>query len=197
MRKVKGECMFWRMGKRDSKPGNRNDWSVIGKLLYCRGRILWCQPHVLDWKEVNGLEELQHSRVIHTPTKIKYTPRKVRCEISRLCWEHCHLLEREARRYWEFGALVYRDFRGEMRFGGRLSGPVLSSNLILSHTHIALRSYILLLSMSEIPIFKFCSLNIFSSMTFYVISYIFKVSFKKMYLSINNIREIKDLHFFL
>lgn len=50
--------------KKDSKPGNRNDWCIIGKLLYCRGtrgRILWCEPNELDWKEVKGLEELLYS----------------------------------------------------------------------------------------------------------------------------------------
>ena len=58
------ESMFLTMIKIDSKPGHRNDWCALGKLLYCRdtrGRILWCEPDELDWKEVKGLEELQQS----------------------------------------------------------------------------------------------------------------------------------------
>ncbi|CAH2078344.1 unnamed protein product, partial [Thlaspi arvense] len=46
----------------DPKAGSRNDWCVIGQELYCRdtcGRILWCDPRRLDWKEVKGLKELQ------------------------------------------------------------------------------------------------------------------------------------------
>ncbi|CAN6913640.1 unnamed protein product [Brassica oleracea] len=56
---------------------------------------------------------------------------------------------------WSYGVLrfLWRDAREE-RFGGSVSGPMLSSNFILiSHTHIPLRSYMLLLSMSEIHIF--------------------------------------------
>jgi|AraCvinosormetaG_1042628.scaffolds.fasta_scaffold03736_2 hypothetical protein len=53
----------------------------------------------------------------------------------------------------------------EARFGGRLCGPVLSTNLILSHTHLASKSYILLLSMSEnSPDF---SIHLYISLTWY------------------------------
>lgn len=60
-------------------------------------------------------------------------------------------------RVWRFGLPKFpsRDTR-EAKFGGRLSGTVLSINLI--HTHIALRSYILVLPMPEIPVFSVCQL---------------------------------------
>lgn len=90
------ESMFLTMIKIDSKPGNRNDWGAIGKLLYCRGthgRILWCEPDELDWKEVKGLEELQQSisgsrQVLHTlnPCRALHcTPTNVKYDINRLC----------------------------------------------------------------------------------------------------------------
>ncbi|KAF8102238.1 hypothetical protein N665_0199s0013 [Sinapis alba] len=43
-----------------SKPILWSHWCYIGKLLYCcsdGGRILWCHPYELDWKEVKGLEQ--------------------------------------------------------------------------------------------------------------------------------------------
>ncbi|XP_010445231.1 PREDICTED: putative F-box/kelch-repeat protein At3g24610 [Camelina sativa] len=58
------ECLLSITNKRDSKLGYKNDWCIIGKLLYCRGtrgRILWCEPDELNWKEMKGLEELQDS----------------------------------------------------------------------------------------------------------------------------------------
>lgn len=90
------ECPSWTSGKRDCKPGNRNDWCAIGDLLFCRGtrgRILWCEPDELDWKEVKGLEELQESfsglrHVMDYGKKVyepcKPTQRKVKYDISKL-----------------------------------------------------------------------------------------------------------------
>ncbi|CAN7129348.1 unnamed protein product [Brassica rapa subsp. narinosa] len=91
------ECPSWTSGKRDCKPGNRNDWCAIGDLLFCRGtrgRILWCEPDELDWKEVKGLEELQESffcglrHVMDYGKKVyepcKPTERKVKYDISKL-----------------------------------------------------------------------------------------------------------------
>ncbi|EOA19114.1 hypothetical protein CARUB_v10007782mg [Capsella rubella] len=58
------KCMFVARGKIDSMPGfiYRNDWCVIGTFLFCRGtrgRILWCLPYDLRWKEVKGLKDLK------------------------------------------------------------------------------------------------------------------------------------------
>ncbi|KFK30301.1 hypothetical protein AALP_AA7G244000 [Arabis alpina] len=72
---------------RDSMPGNRNEWCAIGKLLYClgtRGKILWCEPDELDWKEVKGLEKLQ----THVPPLGSFFHSKLLfkgAEISKLC----------------------------------------------------------------------------------------------------------------
>lgn len=53
--------MCWRMGRaRELFPGKRNDWCAVGKILFCRapfGRIMWCDPNELRWKQVKGLEE--------------------------------------------------------------------------------------------------------------------------------------------
>uniref|UniRef100_A0A1J3DXA7 F-box/kelch-repeat protein SKIP6 n=1 Tax=Noccaea caerulescens TaxID=107243 RepID=A0A1J3DXA7_NOCCA len=90
------ESRSWTRGRRDSEPGNRDNWCAIGKLLYCvgnRGRILWCEPDELDWKEVKGLEELQHSLTgwrhrlgLNRKTyKYKYNKIDVTYDISKLC----------------------------------------------------------------------------------------------------------------
>lgn len=91
------ECRSWTSGKIDSKLGNRSDWCAIGNLLFCRGtrgRILWCEPDELDWKEVKGLEELQQflcgSRHVLEYGEKDYEPckpteTKVKYDISKLC----------------------------------------------------------------------------------------------------------------
>ncbi|ESQ28448.1 hypothetical protein EUTSA_v10019497mg, partial [Eutrema salsugineum] len=90
---VPSEYMFWNKGTRDSKPGTRTHWCAVGKLLYCvgaHGSILWCEPDVLDWKEVKGLENLKKSfsgsrDVLFNPGPRLYCPpRMVKSEISRL-----------------------------------------------------------------------------------------------------------------
>ncbi|CAN6845085.1 unnamed protein product [Brassica oleracea var. botrytis] len=59
--------MFVSCGRTDSKPGDRDDWCLIGGFLFSRGAgrtILWCLPEEFDWKEVNGLEELQQQQLV-------------------------------------------------------------------------------------------------------------------------------------
>ncbi|CAN6852569.1 unnamed protein product, partial [Brassica oleracea] len=59
--------MFVSCGKTNSKPGDRDDWCLIGGFLFSRGArrtILWCLPEEFDWKEVNGLEELQQQQLV-------------------------------------------------------------------------------------------------------------------------------------
>ncbi|CAN6886717.1 unnamed protein product, partial [Brassica oleracea] len=127
------ECLFWRFNKTicDFIPGTRNDWCAIGRLLFCRGttcgRILWCEPNELRWKPVKGLEELYDiCRLIGNSAgnivSSSGTPIFVRLG---------------------FGLPRFPCGGNKTRFGVRWNGPMLSSNLILSHTH--LRSYTLLL----------------------------------------------------
>ncbi|ESQ27961.1 hypothetical protein EUTSA_v10019855mg [Eutrema salsugineum] len=89
-----GNCKFWTLRKMDSKPGHRSDWCALGKLLYCRdsrGRILWCEPHELDWKQVKGLEELQHLSRSSASTQVSYPLKpcsgttSFQYDICRLC----------------------------------------------------------------------------------------------------------------
>ncbi|WZZ68748.1 hypothetical protein YC2023_080118 [Brassica napus] len=91
------ECTSWTSGKRDTMPGYRSDWCAIGELLFCRGtrgRILWCEPDELDWKEVKGLAELQESfsgsrHVLEYSDKYyelcKPTKTDIKYDISKLC----------------------------------------------------------------------------------------------------------------
>ncbi|CAH8359276.1 unnamed protein product [Eruca vesicaria subsp. sativa] len=91
------ESTSWTSGQRDTKPGNRSDWCAVGELLFCRGtrgRILWCEPDELDWKEVNGLEELQQylcgiRHVLEYSEKdyeiCKLSATKVKYDICKLC----------------------------------------------------------------------------------------------------------------
>ena len=124
------------MIKIDSKPGHRNDWCALGKLLYCRdtrGRILWCEPDELDWKEVKGLEELQQSLFSSSSSsssssrQVRHTlnpcTTNVKSDIIRLSsnsdgnivifW-NAHHEDPESLN------LVRRDFRGETRGKRRL-----------------------------------------------------------------------------
>uniref|UniRef100_A0A1J3CXV6 F-box/kelch-repeat protein SKIP6 n=1 Tax=Noccaea caerulescens TaxID=107243 RepID=A0A1J3CXV6_NOCCA len=74
--------LFVSSGKTDSKPGFRDDWCIIGNVIYCRGdrgKILWCLEDTLDWEEVKGLEELQQSLV------------KVEYDITKLCRNYRNL----------------------------------------------------------------------------------------------------------
>ncbi|CAH2065347.1 unnamed protein product [Thlaspi arvense] len=134
------ECKSWTRGRRETKPGNRNDWCAIGKLLYCRGtrgRILWCEPDELDWKEVKGLENLQDSLLCgwRRKTKVKY-------DISKLCCNSAGNIVI----FWTSQSLVLRaaEFSLERREGGEvwasLSGQVLFTKLIPSQSHSALRT---------------------------------------------------------
>ncbi|CAN7109419.1 unnamed protein product [Brassica rapa subsp. narinosa] len=141
------------LGETDSKqPGHRKDWCVIGKELYCRGtrgRILWCDPRNLEWKRVKGWEELDYLFWcwVHRWGK---PARPVEFDIGKLCSNSAGTLSYSEtssltilRGMWSFGVLrfMWRDAREE-RFGGSVSGLMLSSNFILiSHTHIPLRSY--------------------------------------------------------
>ncbi|KAL1188885.1 F-box/kelch-repeat protein SKIP6 [Cardamine amara subsp. amara] len=87
------EGKFSTSGKIDSKGGNRNDWCVIGKLLYCRGPrggILWCEPDELDWAELRGLDKLRLSILFGIRDAIpddvqQATKMKVRYDITKLC----------------------------------------------------------------------------------------------------------------
>ncbi|VVB10001.1 unnamed protein product [Arabis nemorensis] len=81
----------WRRGtnQEDSVPGNRNDWCAIGNLLYCidtSGRILWCEPDELDWKEVKGLKKRQNPFPAIPNFPLRSTIRRVRrAETIKLC----------------------------------------------------------------------------------------------------------------
>ncbi|VVB09965.1 unnamed protein product [Arabis nemorensis] len=121
----------------DSKPGCRKDWCFIGQEVYCRGtqgRILWCDPVKLDWKEVKGLEELQEY-LIGWRNRCGLSKIKVMYPICKLC---CNSAAGNIVIFWnsqnkdaeslDFGLprFLWRDVR-ETRFGERLSGTVLSS----------------------------------------------------------------------
>ncbi|KAL0701476.1 hypothetical protein Bca4012_057598 [Brassica carinata] len=116
-----------------------NHWCAIGKLLFCHrnpGRILWCEPDELDWKEVTGFEELKKS----------ICGLRDRYDICKLCcnsvgnivfFSNTHLHYSKGLEPMS-AEISFEDMR-EAIFWGRLNGPVLSSKLILSHTNIVLR----------------------------------------------------------
>ncbi|XP_010431680.1 PREDICTED: F-box/kelch-repeat protein SKIP6-like [Camelina sativa] len=137
----------WRKGKKqDSKPGNRNDWCAIGNLLYCRGtrgRILWCEPDELDWKEVKGLEEFQLSLSGSILLCLHSVPTEVKYDISRLCsnsagnivifW-NAHLGVPESLELWS------AEISMERRQGDEVWGKVVRSGAVyklepLSHSY--------------------------------------------------------------
>ncbi|CAL9239973.1 unnamed protein product [Arabidopsis halleri] len=128
------EGIFQTSGKKDSStPKNRNNWCTIGKLLYCRGtrgRILWCEPDELIWKEVKGLEELQlslcGSRMLCSldPKWQNRELTKVKYDICRLCsnsagnvvifWT-AHLGDPESLELWSAEVSLERREGGEIR----------------------------------------------------------------------------------
>ncbi|EOA18666.1 hypothetical protein CARUB_v10007242mg [Capsella rubella] len=139
------EGTFWRSGKKDSMLGSRNDWCVIGKLLFCRGtrgRILWCQPDELDWKEVKGLEELQLHlsgfRYIFSyifigdqrPTKtiVKYDISKLSSNSAGniVVFWNAHLADSESMGLWSAEISV------ERREGGEIWGKIEWSNAVFN-----------------------------------------------------------------
>ncbi|VVA94745.1 unnamed protein product [Arabis nemorensis] len=84
---VPSKSMFWGVGRTESKFGSRNDWCAIGNLLYCRntpGRVMWCEAGAFDWREVEGLEELQVAwrQILYD---LNPGSTKVEFDIIRLC----------------------------------------------------------------------------------------------------------------
>ncbi|KAL1188874.1 F-box/kelch-repeat protein SKIP6 [Cardamine amara subsp. amara] len=140
------EDKSWRSGKRDSKLGNRNDWCAIGKLLYCRGtrgRILWCEPDDLDWKEVKGLDNLRLPLFglrdtipdYHRPPKMK-----VRYDISKVCsnsgnivifW-NAHSGDPESLELWSAEISMENRQGGEIWGKVEWSGPVFKLDPLLN-----------------------------------------------------------------
>ncbi|KAG7623153.1 Kelch-type beta propeller [Arabidopsis suecica] len=135
------EGRIWKSGKKDSKVGSRHDWCVIGKLLYCRatrGRILWCQPDELDWKEVKGLEQLQlylsGTRYIFrrtsdkrpSKTNVKYDIRKISSNSAGniVIFGNAHIGDPECVELWS------AEISMERREGGEIWGKIEWSNVV-------------------------------------------------------------------
>jgi len=135
------EGRIWKSGKKDSKVGSRHDCCVIGKLLYCRatrGRILWCQPDELDWKEVKGLEQLQlylsGTRYIFrrtsdkrpSKTNVKYDIRKISSNSAGniVIFGNAHIGDPECVELWS------AEISMERREGGEIWGKIEWSNVV-------------------------------------------------------------------
>ncbi|XP_010451312.1 PREDICTED: F-box/kelch-repeat protein SKIP6-like [Camelina sativa] len=105
----------------NDETGNKNDWCIIEKQLYCRGtrgKILWCELNEWDWKEVKGLEELQHS---HSSSRHSF-------RINKLCQTSAGNIVI----FWmaESLDLCSAEISFERREGGEIWGKIEWSNVV-------------------------------------------------------------------
>ncbi|XP_010436460.1 PREDICTED: F-box/kelch-repeat protein At4g39753-like [Camelina sativa] len=101
--------------------GNKNHELYIEKQLYCRGtrgKILWCVRDELDWKEVKGLEDLQHS---HSSSRHSF-------RINKLC----KTSDGNIVIFWmaESLDLCSAEISFERREGGKIWGKIEWSNVV-------------------------------------------------------------------